>query len=47
MSNEDMNVGRIVASVTIENAADVSKVLRCEALVDNGAALMVLPRAWK
>lgn len=42
-----MDVGRIVASVTIENAADVSEVLRCEALVDTGASLMVLPSAWK
>lgn len=42
-----MNVGRIVASVTIENAADLSKVLRCDALVDTGASLMVLPSAWK
>lgn len=42
-----MNVGRIVASVTIENAADLSLALRCEALVDTGASLMVLPGAWK
>lgn len=42
-----MNVGRIVASVTIENAAYASKALRCDALVDTGASLMVLPSAWK
>jgi predicted aspartyl protease len=42
-----MNVGRIVASVTIENAADLSKTLTCDALVDTGASLMVLPSAWK
>lgn len=42
-----MNVGRIVASVTIENAVDLSKALRCDALVDTGASLMVLPSAWK
>ncbi len=42
-----MNVGRIVASVTIENATDLSKTLRCDALVDTGASLMVLPSAWK
>jgi len=42
-----MNVGRIVASVTIENAADLSMALRCDALVDTGASLMVLPSAWK
>jgi len=42
-----MNVGRIVASVTIENAADLSKAVRCDALVDTCASLMVLPIAWK
>lgn len=42
-----MDLGRIVASVTIENAADLSQGLRCDALVDTGASLMVLPNAWK
>lgn len=42
-----MGVGRIVASVTIENAADLSRALRCDALVDTGASLMLLPSAWK
>jgi predicted aspartyl protease len=42
-----MNVGRIVASVTIENAADLSRGLRCDALVDTGASFMVLPSAWR
>ncbi len=40
-------MGRIIASVKIDNAADLSKGLRCEALVDTGASLMVLPSAWK
>lgn len=40
-------MGRIVASVKIENAYDASKSLRCDALVDTGASLMVLPSAWK
>jgi predicted aspartyl protease len=40
-------MGRIIASVRIDNASDVSKGLRCEALVDTGASLMVLPSAWK
>ena len=31
-----MNVGRIVASVKIENAIDLSKALTCDALVDTG-----------
>jgi predicted aspartyl protease len=42
-----MDLGRIVASVTIANASDLSKALRCDALVDTGASLMVLPTAWK
>ena len=40
-------MGRIIASVRIDNASDVSKGLRCDALVDTGASLMVLPRAWR
>ena len=40
-------MGRIVASVKIENVSDASKSLRCDALVDTGASLMVLPSAWK
>lgn len=42
-----MKVGRIVTSVTIENATDASKALRCDALVDTGASFLVLPRAWR
>jgi predicted aspartyl protease len=40
-------MGRIIASVKIENIADASKSIRCDALVDTGASLMVLPSAWK
>src|SRR5216684_2210945 len=40
-------MGRIIASVRIDNASDVSRGLRCDALVDTGASLMVLPSAWK
>ena len=40
-------MGRIIASVRIENAADASKCLRCDALVDTGASFMVLPSAWR
>ncbi len=40
-------MGRIIASVRIDNASDVSKGLSCDALVDTGASLMVLPSAWK
>jgi predicted aspartyl protease len=42
-----MNVGRIIASVTIENATDLSKGMTCDALVDTGASLLVLPNAWR
>lgn len=42
-----MTVGRIVASVTIENASDLSKGLKCDDLVDTGASLMVLPSGWR
>jgi predicted aspartyl protease len=38
---------RIVASVQIDNVADASRSLRCDALVDTGASHMVLPTAWK
>jgi predicted aspartyl protease len=40
-------VGRIVASVKIENVTDPAKGLRCDALVDTGASHLVLPSAWK
>src|SRR5918912_716263 len=40
-------MSRIIASVKIENIADTSKSLRCDALVDTGASHLVLPSAWK
>jgi predicted aspartyl protease len=40
-------MGRIIASVTIENLLDSSKSFRCDALVDTGASPMVLPTAWQ
>ncbi|MDQ3813783.1 MAG: hypothetical protein M3347_07510 [Armatimonadota bacterium] len=40
-------MGRIVASVKIENIMDSSKAIRCDALVDTGTSHMVLPSAWK
>ncbi len=40
-------MGRIVASVRIDNIANPTKTLRCDALVDTGASFMVLPTAWK
>ena len=40
-------MGRIIASVKIDNASDPSKSVRCDALVDTGASFMVLPGAWR
>ena len=38
-------MGRIVASVKIENLTDQDARIRCDALVDTGASYMVLPDA--
>ncbi len=40
-------MGRIVASVKIDNFVDPAKSLRVDALVDTGASHLVLPSAWK
>jgi predicted aspartyl protease len=40
-------VGRIVASVTIQNISDPAHRLRCDALVDTGASHMIVPEAWR
>ncbi len=40
-------MGRIVASVKIDNPVDAAKTLRCDALVDTGATHMVLPSEWR
>src|SRR6185369_17555364 len=42
-----LKMGRIIASVTIDDVADKSKSIRCDALVDTGASFMVLPMAWR
>ena len=42
-----LKIGKIIASVTIDNVADKSKSIRCDALVDTGASFMVLPMAWR
>lgn len=41
------SVGRIIASVKVENASDPAKSITCDALVDTGASFMVLPMAWR
>jgi predicted aspartyl protease len=40
-------MGRISSGIKIDNVIDPSKSIRCDALVDTGAAMMVLPTAWR
>ena len=40
-------MGRIVTLTTIKNVKHPDNFLRCDAIVDTGAAFMVLPTAWK
>ena len=40
-------MGRIVANVRIGNLLEPRKKIQCDALVDSGAAYMVLPKAWQ
>ncbi|MBI3272914.1 MAG: aspartyl protease family protein [Planctomycetes bacterium] len=40
-------MGRIFAPVRVANALDRTRELTCDALVDTGAAPLVLPSAWK
>ena len=40
-------MGRIVASVVVENPSAPEKKIHCDALVDTGASHMILPAAWK
>ena len=40
-------MGRIVSNVRITNLLERESVINCDALVDTGAAYMVLPKAWK
>jgi predicted aspartyl protease len=44
---KEAKMGRIVASVIIENLTDQDARIRCDALVDTGASYMVLPDAWR
>lgn len=41
------DMGRIVSPVTITNYSEPARSIHCEALVDTGAAHMVLPAAWR
>ena len=40
-------MGRIVINVRIKNFLEQESIVTCDALVDTGAAYMVLPKAWK
>jgi len=40
-------MGRIVANVRIASLLEADKSLECDALVDTGAAHMILPKAWQ
>lgn len=40
-------MGRIVASIKIENPLDPEARIRCDALVDTGSSFLVLPKAWR
>ena len=40
-------MGRIIASVSVRNVLDPEKHKKMDALVDTGAAYLVLPRSWK
>ena len=40
-------MGRITVETTIENSTDSTIRIRCDALVDTGAAYLTLPTAWR
>ncbi|MBI4556010.1 MAG: hypothetical protein HY706_00375 [Candidatus Hydrogenedentes bacterium] len=40
-------MGRITASVKVENPRAADQLIRCDALVDTGASHMTLPSAWR
>ena len=40
-------MGRVTTSVTIESLSEPERRIRCDALVDTGTSLMVLPAAWR
>ena len=40
-------MGRIYNRIKIDNVVDPLKSIRCEALVDTGASMVVLPTAWR
>ena len=40
-------MGRIVTHVRIRNLLEQGKAISCDALVDTGAAYLVLPKPWR
>jgi predicted aspartyl protease len=40
-------MGRIITRVRIKNLLEEQAIISCDALVDTGAAYLVLPKAWK
>ena len=40
-------MGRIVANVSVKNLFEQEKIINFNALIDTGAAYMVLPQVWK
>ena len=40
-------MGRITVETTIANGRDTTSSIRCDALVDTGAAYLTLPNAWR
>lgn len=40
-------MGTIVAQITVSNALDVTREIRCAVLVETGASGLVLPSAWR
>ena len=40
-------MGRIAVEATIENGTDATFRIRCDALVDTGAAYLTLPNVWR
>jgi predicted aspartyl protease len=40
-------MGRITAHIRVSNLLDPARAIECDALVDTGAAYLVLPTAWR
>ena len=47
LDRRNVRMGRIVSNVKIKNLLEPEFIIVCDALVDTGAAYMILPNAWK